>query len=97
MARRGGALTDYVERFDLCADWRPGRGSHYFLARANRWRAQLGLSLLLAARCSADFARVTARRLSRGSYFVAPMVIACHCGKPGPNANDLRRQRRASP
>src|SRR5436190_13712160 len=95
MARCGGALTHYIERIDLCAYWRLGCGAYHFVARANRRSSQLGLSLLLVARCGADPARVAARGVPRGSHFLAPMAIARHCGDPGPNANDLQRERGA--
>src|SRR5215475_9580623 len=96
MARCGSALTHYVERIDVCADRRPGRGANHVPAGANWWRAQLGLSLLLVARCRADPARVAARGISRGGHFLAPMVVACHRRQPGANANDLRRARRTA-
>src|SRR5262250_3210974 len=94
MARRGGALTHYVERIDLCAHWWPGRSADHVVTGANRWRAQLGLSLLLVTRCSPDFARVTPRGVPGGSHFLAPMAIARHSRQPCTNANDLRRSRR---
>src|SRR5436190_22881286 len=91
MARCDRALTDHAERIDLRTYWRPGCSAYHFTARTNRRRAQLGLSLLLVARCGVDFARVTARWLSGGSHVVAPMAAARHRGQPGTNANDLRR------
>src|SRR5882724_8963381 len=94
MARCGGAITHYVERIDLCADWRPGCGADHFVAGANRRSSQLGLSLLLVARCGADFARVARRGLRERSHFLAPMASARHRRQPGANANDLRRERR---
>src|SRR5215813_6418764 len=96
MARCGGALTHYVERIDLCSDRRLGGGTDHVPARANWWRAQLGLSLLLVARCCADPARAAARGVSRGSHVLAPMVVAGHRRQPGANANDLRRPRRTA-
>ena len=75
MARRDSALTHYVERIDLCANWRVGCGAYHFVARANRRSSQLGLSLLLVARCGADFTRVTPRGLSRGGEILAGMAV----------------------
>ena len=60
-----------------------GCGAYHFVARTNRRRAQLGLSLLLVARCGADFTRVNGRRLSRGSEIVARMASARHRGQSG--------------
>src|SRR5437870_4985192 len=94
MARCGGALTDHAERINLCAYRWLGRRAYDFITRANRRRPQLGLSLLLAARCRVDLARVTARGLSRGSHIVAPVAVARHRGQPGTNANNLWRARR---
>src|SRR5215216_1722791 len=96
MARCRSALTHYVERIDLCADWRAGCGAYHFVARANRRSSQLGLSLLLVARCGADFACVAARWLSRGSHFLASMATTRHRRQPGTDANHLRSTRRTS-
>src|SRR3954463_12430592 len=94
MARRGGAVTHYLERIDLCAYWRVSRGAYDFLTRENRRSSQLGLSLLLVERCGADLTRVTPRWVSRGSEIVAGMASARHRRQPGANANHLRRKRR---
>src|SRR5207249_9349944 len=94
MARCDRALTHDAERIDLRTYWWPGCSAYHFTPRTNRRRAQLGLSILLVARCGAHFACVTARWLSRGSYFLAPMAAARHRGQPGTNANYLRRSRR---
>src|SRR3954463_8749561 len=94
MARRGGAVTHYLERIDLCAYWRVSRGPYHFIARENRRSSQLGLSLLLVTRCGADLTRVTPRRISRGSEILAGMASARHRWQPCANANDLRRERR---
>ena len=50
VARRRAALADHAEGADLRADRRHRRGADDVAARADRRRAQLGLSLLLAAR-----------------------------------------------
>ena len=82
MARCDSALTHYAQRTDLCANWRVGCGAYHFVTGANRRRSQLGLSLLLVARCGADFARVTrARVIARkrnpgGNGFCAPSPAA---------------------
>src|SRR5438045_7895339 len=94
MARCGGALAHYVERIDLRADWRAGCGAYHFIARENRRSSQLGLPLLLAARCCADFTRVTPRWIPRGGEIVARMASARYRWQPCANANDLRRERR---
>src|SRR5437899_264699 len=91
MARCDRALTDHAERIDLCAYWRIGCSAYHFTARTNRRRAQLGLSLLLVARCGVDFARVTERWLPGRSHILAAMAATHHRRQPGTNANDLRR------
>ena len=64
MVGRRPALDDHAQGADLCADRRHGCGAHDLAARAARRRAQLGLSLLLVARCHAGFARRHECRLS---------------------------------
>ena len=56
-------LADHAQGADLRADRRHRRGADHVAARAARRRAQLGLSLLLAARCDAHAARADERRL----------------------------------
>ncbi len=52
--RKGSALIADLESVDLRRDRRDRRRSHHIATRAARRRAQLGLPLLLAARCHAD-------------------------------------------
>src|SRR2546423_15634733 len=97
MARRRDALADRAEGFDLRAHRRTRRGAYHFVARANRRFSQLGLSVLLAARCRVDLAGVNARGLSRRGRVMAAMASARDRRKSGPNANNLRRTRRTPP
>src|SRR5262249_14050587 len=64
--RAGGALAADAEGADLLPDRRNRRGTHHLAARASRRPAQLGLSLLLAARRHLHAAGADAWRLSRG-------------------------------
>src|SRR5262249_19939283 len=67
----GTALVVDLESVNLCGDRRNRRRSHYVAAGA-AWRpTQLGLSLLLAARCDLDANGARFRRLPRGSAGVA--------------------------
>ncbi len=66
-------------------------------ARAARRPAQLGLSLLLAARCDAHAARLHARGLFRGGAGLARLVASQHRRAAGPGADHVRPRRRAAP
>src|SRR5438046_8744283 len=90
MARCDRALTHDAERIDLRTYWWPGCSAYHFTPRTNRRRTQLGLSLLLVARCGADFARVTARWLPGRSHILAAMAATRYLRSPGANANDYR-------
>src|SRR6185437_5058860 len=50
VARVAGAFANYVEGADVQSDGRDCRGAYDIAAGGDRGRAQLGLSLLLAAR-----------------------------------------------
>src|SRR2546430_3947284 len=90
MERCSSALARHAQRSDLRAHWRHRRGSDDFVAGKNRRHAQLGLSLLLAARCDLHAFRIDARRFCRGSAFVARLASAGNRGQSSANANSLR-------
>ena len=95
VARGGGAFAHHSEGADLCADRRHRGGGHDFVAGGNRRRAQLGLPLLLAARCDVHASGVDGRRLSRRSARLARVAFARGRRQPGADANHVRRVRRA--
>ena len=66
-ARDHHALAADSQGADLCTDGRHRRGTDDELAGDTRRRAELGLSVLLAARCDALAARADERRVLRGS------------------------------
>ena len=86
LARGRSAFTDYAEGPDLCAHWRARRGAHDFVAGATGRHAQLGLPLLLAARCHVHFERAAARRLSRRGHRLARVAAA----RRGRSPDDLQ-------
>ncbi len=65
LARCGGALAGHAQSADLCPHRRHRRGAHDVAAGVPRRHAQLGLSLLLAARRHVHAERAAAHRLSR--------------------------------
>src|SRR5262249_45242649 len=85
----GTALVVDLESVNLRGDWRNRRRSHHVAAGA-AWRpTQLGLSLLLAARCDLYAYGARFRRLSRGSAGLAG-VAPTQCGrKPEPAPNHV--------
>ena len=93
---RRAAFDDHAQGADLCADRRHGRGADHVAAGAARRRAQLGLSLLLAARRHAGSARRHECRLFRGSAGVARMAVARGRRQSGPIADHVRHRRRAA-
>ena len=80
----GPALVIDLEGADLRGDRRDCRRSHYVAARAARRRTQLGLPLLLAARCHLDTDGAGIRWLSRRSAGVARVAAAQRGGKSQP-------------
>src|SRR6266403_3851649 len=90
MARRSRAVARHAQRPYLRAHWRNRSGGDDFVAGKNRRRAQLRLSLLLAARCDLHAFRTDACRFCRRSAFVARLALARDRGKPGADANSLR-------
>ena len=69
---------------------------HNLAAREDRRSAQLGLSLLLAARRDLHAARVPQCRLHRRGQRLAAMAGALHRGQPRPDPDHVRRGGRAS-
>ena len=92
----GRALADHAQGAHLRADRRHGRGADDLAAGAARRRAQLGLSLLLAARRHPGPARRHERRLLRGGAGVARLAVARRRRQPGPVADHVRHRRRAA-
>src|SRR6266403_1470705 len=90
MARRSRAVARHAQRPYLRAHWRHRRGGDDFVAGKNRRCAQLGLSLLLAARCDLHAFRFYASGLFRGSTFVARLAPARYRGQSRTNADSLR-------
>ncbi len=63
VARGGASFSDHAQGAHLCADGRHRRRANDLAPRTARRRAQLGLSILLVARCDVYFVCVDARRL----------------------------------
>src|SRR4029078_413601 len=74
LARGGAALADHAQGTQLCADRWPRRRAHDLAARVARGCAQLGLSLLLAARCRVHAECVAALWLPRRSARLAAVA-----------------------
>ena len=87
---RRAAFDDHAQGAHLRADRRHGRGPDHVAAGAARRRAQLGLSLLLAARRHAGPAGRHERRLLRRSPGVARMAVARGGRQSGPIADHVR-------
>src|SRR5262249_32398192 len=83
-ARSGSSLAHHSQGADLRADRRHRRGAHDVTTRTTGWPAQLGLSVLLAARCYADPVGAAECRMYRRGWRV-----------PGVAATRRRRQSRA--
>ena len=95
VARTGGAFAADAEGAHLPADRRHRRGPHHLAARAARRRAQLGLSLLLAARCHVHAARADACRLSRGGAGLGRLAAAQRRRHAGADPDAVRPGGRA--
>ena len=96
MARRRRPLADHPEGTDLRPNRRDGRGADDIVARAARRRAQLGLSVLLAARRDDDAAGADERRLLRRSGCMARLAPARGGGCAVAGADHVRHRRRAT-
>src|SRR5262249_44927227 len=96
MAGTGGPLADHLAHDDIPPDRGDCRGADHLVARTPRWRAQLGLPLLLDPRRDPDPLRAAIVRLSRRSARVARMAVAGGCRTPGRNADYVRPGRRAA-
>ena len=89
-------IDDHAQSADLHAYRRNGRRADDLAARAFGRRAQLGLSVLLAARCHPGSAGCDECRLLRGSAGMARVVVACGRRKSGAVADHVRHRRRAA-
>ena len=96
MVGRGHAIADHAQGAHLRADRRHGGRAHHVAPREARWCAQLGLSLLLAARRDAHAARADECRLLRRSAGVARLAPARRRRLALATANHVRPRRRAS-
>ena len=94
--RSGAALAADAEGAHLRRNGRYRRGRHDLAAGAARWPAQLGLSILLAARRDADAVRADAERALRGSRGLARLAAPVGRGQPGADPDHVRPQRRAA-
>src|SRR5262245_54496134 len=92
----GPTLAADLEGVDLRADRRDRRRSHHVAARAARRRTQLGLPLLLAARCNLYADGLVGCGLSRGGAGVARVAPAQRGGKPEPAPDPVRPVGRAA-
>src|SRR5262245_51233705 len=90
-------LAPDIEGADLLADRGHCCCAHNVIARATGRDAQLGLSLLLVARCHADTDRPHGGGLRRGGAVLARMAVARGRGKSGPGSDHVWNRRRAAP
>src|ERR1044071_3047935 len=94
MAQTRAPVAHYAQSSELSANRRNCCRAYDIVARANRRPAQLGLSLLLAARCRFYPAGVPERRISRRGGGMATLARALDCRKPGSIPDHVRRGRR---
>ena len=97
VARRGRAFLHHLESAHVRADRRHCRGADDVAAGRDRQRAQLGLSLLLAARFHVRAVRADERRLQGGSARVARLAAARGGGRSVEAADHVRPGGRAAP
>ena len=97
VARRRRALAHHGEGAPVRADRRGVRGGDHLAARAARWRAQLGLPVLVAARLVAHAPGAPAVRLHRRSPRLAAVAPARGRGRSGRLPDHVRRRRRTPP
>ena len=89
------SFTHHVEGPHLPADGRDRRCRHYLVARNARWGAELGLPVLLVARCDSHPHRADARRLPRRSHGLARLALASRSGEHVRASDHVRRRRGA--
>ena len=97
VARRGRAFLHHLESAHVRADRRHCRVADDVAAGGDRRRAQLGLSLLLAARFHVRAVRADERRLQGGSARVARLAAARGGGRSVEAADHVRPGGRAPP
>ena len=95
VARGRAALAAHPEGAGALGDRRHRRRRHHLAARADRRPAQLGLPLLLAARCHVHALCADQRRAFRGGRGLARLAAARGRGQPGRAADHVRHRRRA--
>src|SRR5262249_41891445 len=96
LLRRGRPLADHAQGAHLWTHRRNRRGADHVAAGADGGRAQLGLSLLLAARRHAHAARFDERRLYRRGAFLARVAGARGRRQSRAGADHVRDRRRAA-
>jgi len=89
-------LADYAQSAHLPSHRRHRRGGDHLAARATRWNAQLGLSLLLAQGCNLHLVESDEQRRLRRGAGLARMAGACRRRQPGAVADHVRHRRRAA-
>src|SRR2546423_13656610 len=97
MVGSSAALVDHPEGTRSSRNRRYHRRRDDLIARAARRRTQLGLSVLLAARCDPDALRVTELWFSGRGGGLARLAAACRRGLAGANADHVRDCRRTPP
>src|SRR5205085_5582019 len=90
-------LAHHAEGAYLCAHRRAGRGADDLAPGGDRRRAQLGLPLLLAARCDAHAPSADERRLLRRGARLARLADARGRRQPRADADHARACRRTAP
>ena len=96
-SRPGDALADHAEGADYRPDRRHRRRAHDLAAGAIRRHAQLGLSLLLAARRHLHAAGADELGLYRRGGCLAPLAVARGGGLAGQHADHVRHLGPAAP
>src|SRR5690554_4946837 len=95
MVGTGEAFADYAQGPDLPSHWGHRGRAHHVLARAAWRQAQLGLPLLLAARCHHDPIGFHEPGLLRGSPRLARLAGAINRRQSGADADHVWLGRRA--
>src|SRR5882724_5868314 len=96
LPRGGPAQHPPAEALDLRSLGRGDRRPHHLAPRGDRRPAQLGLPLLLAARCLLDPDRVLRPGLPGGGEGLPLLAPLCHAEAPSRARGALRRARRVA-
>ena len=90
------SVTARAQGAHLPADGRDRRGADDVAAGAHRRHSQLGLPILLAARCDLHALRAAQRGVQRRGPRMAQLAAACRRGRSGECPDPVRRRRRAA-